>query len=211
MGANYSARLCEWIEENGVEGPRGGSLWQVGPRTLLPWLNEIESRFDELIVEQCGPGWLDWDSLRAELRLPRPTGGAAELAEEIQLMLVVRDLPEPPRQRAARLWQDFVLLQEEEVRPHQLPAGWGAALEYLLQGLYFAGGATQEEIGQSYGVSTSTVGLRFRTLVEMLGIVLFDSRARKRLLALRTVTVERGLLSEAEFNHRLMHGEPLLH
>jgi hypothetical protein len=214
MATSHAARLQDWLKRNQIDpGSYTRWLFEV-PDTIeaqtavLRLLNEIESRFDDIIVAQEGEGFLDWDKIREELALlPHPASPWNLLLETIRESFVTLGYPEARCQRAERLWRDFLFLQQEEGSSLQVPAGWVAALDYLLQNLYFSSKATQEEVGRRHNVSTSTVGLRFRALVDTLGIHLFDHPARKRLLAQRAIAIEGGRMSEAEFNRRLLRGE----
>lgn len=210
-------RLLAWLNRYPLDlGPVTRWL-KAGPTTpdeqaaLLRALNQLESRFDEIIEAREGPGWLDWDEVRKEWRLlPTPGTPWEALGRQLLETFAQQGYPATHGRRALRLWRDFLFLQDDEVSALQVPAGWVAALDYLLQGLYFSGQATQEEIGQRHNVSTSTVGLRFRALVDTLGLELYDHPARKRLMAQRTILVEGGRMSEAEFNRRLLQGETVL-
>lgn len=206
-------RLREWLVRTEIELGADARLLHTLPtnrgeqRRLLRLLNQIESRFDEAIAADLDPP-LDWAALREELHL-LPVGRnpwayvgarAAEIFRE-------EGYPEEQIQRAERLWHDFLFLQDGQIKPLQASAGWVAALDYLLQSLYFTASASQAEVGARYGVSASTVGLRFRALVDTLGVVLYDHRARKRLGAARALAVETGRMSEAEFNRHLLRGQ----
>ncbi|MBA3533104.1 MAG: hypothetical protein H0T73_14380 [Ardenticatenales bacterium] len=214
MAASHAARLQDWLKRNHIKsGSATRWLFEV-PDTLeaqtaiLRLLNEMESRFDDVIEAQEGQLFLEWDAIREELSLlPHPDAPWNALLGQLQEAFATPAYPESQRRRAERIWQDFLFLQEEEVSPLQVPAGWIAALDYLLQNLYFSSKATQEEVGRRHNVSTSTVGLRFRALVETLGVHLFDHPARKRLLAQRAIAIEGGRMSEAEFNQRLLRGQ----
>lgn len=211
---SHTARLQEWLEQHHIDiGSNIRWLLEVphdhpSQRAALRLLNEIESRFDEIIAVTEPNDPLNWDAIREELTL-LPNGDAAwyPLTEMIRPSLEGVTYQELHLRRAERLWRDFLVVQEEQLSDSQVPAGWVAALDYLLQSLYFMGKATQEEIGRRHSVSTSTVGLRFRAMVETLDVRLFDHPARKRLLAQRAIAIEGGQMSEAEFNQRLVRGE----
>jgi len=205
-------RLREWVTRSGVEVGADARLLRTLPtsrseqRRLLRVLNQIESRFDEVMAEDSNLS-LDWSALRTELRLypvgRNPWGYIGARAAEI---FKSEGYPEEQVQRAERIWRDFLFLQDGQIKPLQASAGWISALDYLLQSLYFTAVASQAEVGTRYGVSASTVGLRFRALVDTLGVVLYDHRARKRLAAVRALAVETGRMSEAEFNRHLLRG-----
>lgn len=175
----------------------------------LRFLNALESRFDELIERDLGRP-LDWRAVRQELDIWLPTTHpwwhVAQLAAE---GLSHEGFGPAEVERAGRLWGDFLLITGESLSPLQAPEGWAAGLDYLIRRLAFKGIRHQARIGQRYGVSPSTVSMRFRTLVETLGVVVFDHPARKRLHAMRALLVESGRLSEQEFRARMLAGELL--
>lgn len=216
MTGEHACWLAAWIERGGLALPAHGCL-RARPmqpreqRALLRLLNDLESRFDEVIAQERGRAPLDWGALREELQLA-PDAGRAGLGLLLDLRLTFTRWAYPAAhiQRGERLWRDFLFLQEEQLSAFQVAGGWLAALDYLLQGLYFTGDATQEAVARRHGVSPSTLGLRYRALVEALGLTLFDHPARKRLLARRALAVESGAMSEGEFNRRLLRGEPIL-
>lgn len=211
---SHTARLQEWLGRHHIDiGANIRWLLEVphdsaSQRVALRLLNEIESRFDEIIAVTEPINAPDWDAIREELTLlPNGESPWHMLTEMIRPSLAALPYHEAHLRRAERLWRDFLVVQEEQLSESQVPAGWMAALDYLLQSLYFTGKATQEEIGRRHSVSTSTVGLRFRAVVETLDVRLFDHPARKRLLAQRAIAIEGGQMSEAEFNQRLVRGE----
>ncbi len=212
MGSNNTERLLRWLAQQGLEH-EVDTTWRLDgtdekpvQNQIVRWLNQIESRFDDLMAAQQVA--LDWDEIRRELYLLSPDEAPlTEMVEQIRRTFARSGYSEEQRRRAVRLWRDFLFLQEEEVSPLQVMAGWLAALEYLLQGLYFTGSVTQGQMGKRHHVSTSTVGLRYRALVEQLQMELFDHPARKRLFARRAVAIEGRQMSESEFNRRLLRGE----
>jgi hypothetical protein len=205
-------RLRQWLIQYGIE-VEGQALLRPLPespddrRRLVRLLNRLESCFDEAIALDLGMP-LGWAAIREELDLYPPGRNPwAYISDRAREIFTERGYPPEQVERAERLWRDFLLLQEGQIKPLQASAGWVAALDYLLQSLYFSGEATQAEIGARYNMSASTVGLRFRALVDTLGVVLYDHKARKRLAAARALTVEAGRMSEAEFHRRLLRGE----
>ncbi len=213
MGSNHILLLQEWLSRHGLtsETDALASLLVRNGRTsqaaLLRWLNRIESRFDSLIGALEGDVPLDWGTIRHELALlPDPSSPLSDLPQVLRALLAAGPYSSEQLARAERLWQDFLFLQEGQVRPLQVPAGWAAAVEYVLQKLYFLGDSTQEQISLRHGVSISTMGLRYRALIEALDIQLFDTPARKRLLAWHALTIEGAGMSENEFNRRLLEG-----
>ncbi len=173
----------------------------------LRFLNEVESRFDEIIEQELDRP-LDWRQLRLELGIELPTTHpwwhVAQLAAE---GLVSQGFGAAEVERAGQLWGDFILLTGKSLSPLQAAEGWAAGLDYLVRRLTFKGTTHQAHVGRRYGVSASTVSMRFRALVETLGVVIFDHPARKRLHALRVLLVESGQLSEGEFHARVLMGE----
>lgn len=210
---SQAALLQEWLRRNRIsvgETERWLLLVPEGRESqvaTIRLLNQIESRFDDLLAATDG-GAIDWDLMREELSLmPRGRSPWADLGPQLRESLAVVGYDPARIARAERLWRDFLLVQEDQLSHLQVPAGWIAALDYLLQNLYFSAQATQEEIGRRHSVSASTVGLRFRALVESLDVRLFDHPSRKRLLAQRSIAVEGGQMSEAEFHQRLLRGK----
>ncbi|GEM_PF-6410794 len=173
----------------------------------LRFLNALESRFDELVAKELGQP-LDWWQVRRELEIPSPTThpwwSVAHLSARA---LYRRELGIAEIERMERLWGDFVLIVGEEVPALHHVEGWLAGLEYLVRRLAFVAPTRQAAIGRFYGVSASTVSLRYRVLVDTLGVVIFDHPARKRLHALRALLVESGRMDEAEFQARVLAGE----
>lgn len=214
MAISHAARLQEWLRRHDIDvGPDSPALLR-GPvarrarRRALRQLNGIESRFDDVLRADPQTRFLDWDVLREELDLLPPAHSPwLLLLETLRERLGSVGYHPLHVARAARLWRDFIVAEEEQLNSLQVPDGWIAGLDYLLQALYFVGDETQEGIGQRHNVSTSTVGLRFRALVEALNIHLFDHPARKQLMARRAIAIEGGQMSEEEFNRRLLQGD----
>ncbi|HBY99379.1 MAG: hypothetical protein M5U01_08490 [Ardenticatenaceae bacterium] len=205
-------RLGDWLARSGIELGVDVRLLRTLPanrneqRRLLRLLNQIESRFDDAMAEDLDPP-LRWNALREELHLiPVGRNPWSYIGARACEIFSAEGYPEEQIRRADRLWHDFLFLQDGQIKPLQASAGWISALDYLLQSLYFSAMASQAEVGVRYGVSASTVGLRFRALVDTLGVVLYDHKARKRLAAARALTVETGRMSEAEFNRHLLRG-----
>jgi hypothetical protein len=218
MDTSNGARLRHWLAEHGrhdelaalddYDDPlsRGAAA-----RRALRTLNRVESLFDDLITATRGAEYINWDALRAERGLlPARDARGIALLDDIAVTFTALDLPPARVQRLQRIWRDFLLLQERHLQPLQLPAGWLAALDYLHQCLYFTGSAHQAGIARRHAVSLSTVGLRFRALVETLDLQLFDNPARKRLVASRALAINGKGMSESEFNRRLLQGDPIL-
>lgn len=206
-------RLRAWLARHGLDHGEGAALAGERPATraaqveLLRLLNRIESRFDDVIAKEVVPP-LDWQAVRDALHLaPAPRNPWSYIGARAQERFSQAGYPPAHCARADRLWRDFLFLQEDQVKPLQVPTGWVAALDYLLQALYFTSEVTQSDLATTYGISASTLGLRFRALVETLGIELFDHPARKRLAATRALTVERGRMSSDEFARRLLRGQ----
>ncbi|HYN88507.1 MAG TPA: hypothetical protein VER55_08245 [Ardenticatenaceae bacterium] len=205
-------KLRNWLRRSGLQDEdasllSGPPTEPAGQQRALRFLNALESRFDESIATDLGAA-LDWGALREELQL-LPGARTPWLYLGARAAEIFRDRGDQAEhiERAERLWRDFLFLQEGQIKALQASSGWVAALDYLIQGLYFRDEATQAEVGARYGVSASTVGLRFRALVETLGVVLYDHPVRKRLAAARALAVETGKMSEAEFNRRLLRSE----
>lgn len=199
-------RLRAWLRASGVPHLPLESI-ESSPAEKIRCLNSVESRFDDIIGDEISPP-LDWRYIRQQLDLvPATRDGWYDLDKRVASLFSAQGYSPQQVVRARRLWWDFVLVGANILRETQAPEGWIAGLEYLIRRLYFVTPTKQREIAQRYHVSASTVSMRYRSLVQELGLVVFDHPSRKRLDGLRTLAVVRGSLSEREFRSRLLAGE----
>lgn len=205
LGGDYS-RLQAWL--------RG---WHVSHELLevselssaerLRHLNALESRFDNIVADEITPT-VDWERVRQELDLvPAKHDAWYEVTERIVRLFSAKGYSAQQIARARRLWCDFLVVGQAMLSETQAPEGWIAGLEYLIRRLYFVTPTKQRALAARYHVSASTVSMRYRSLVDVLGLVIFDHPSRKRLDALRALAVDTGSLSEREFRSRLLAGE----
>jgi len=177
-------------------------------RQILRLLNWLESIFDEEINDRFfESGELDWQELRHELGLTPTPEMKSPTLQEIEESLVagmqVLSCSSTMISRARRLWDDYVLITQGQIRPLNKPKSWAAGMTYLVLLLYFGEG-TQSEIGELYGVSGTTVSTRYYTLRRKLGVELFPNPLSKHRLALESL-IDLDQMSSYEV-YRLTYG-----
>jgi hypothetical protein len=188
-------KLCAFLQHADVRIPTGLSglasadmprsvLRGFGPmQAALRALNWLESVFDEEIGDyHYDAEGLDWRRLREELGLVPSTAMKSSALQEIEADLLESLESEgcSPAMiaRARQLWDDYVLLNQGQVRPMRKPESWAAGMEYLVRLLHFDWN-TQEEVGDAYGVSVATVSKRYHALHEELGVRIFSYPSHK--------------------------------
>lgn len=199
-------RLRAWLRLSRVPHV---ALEAVGsePAEKIRCLNRIESRFDDIVADDIAPQ-IDWRQVRHELDLlPARSDDWYAVGERAVNAFRAQGYSAEQAARARRLWHDFIVVAPHILRETQAAEGWIAGLEYLIRRLYFVTPTKQRAIAARHHVSASTVSMRYRSLVEELGVEIFDHPSRKRLDALRTLAVDTGTLSEREFRSRLLAGE----
>lgn len=205
LRGEYS-RLREWLRGSRIPHVPLETIAST-PAEKIRCLNSVESRFDGVIAEELTPA-IDWEHIRHELGLELSQQDAwYDVADRAVDVFYERGYSPEQLARARRLWYDFVIVGPHILSETQAPEGWIAGLEYLIRRLYFVTPTKQREIAVRHHVSASTVSMRYRSLVEELGLVIFDHPSRKRLDALRTLAVDMGALSEGEFRSRLLAGD----
>lgn len=200
------ARLRAWLRASHVPHVPLEAITST-PAEKIRCLNSVESRFDNILADEVTPP-IDWEYIRHELDLtPSQHDAWYDVAERTVSVFRIQGYSSAQIERARRLWCDFVVVGQHLLGETQAPEGWIAGLEYLIRRLYFVTPTKQREIAARHHVSASTVSMRYRSLVETLGLVIFDHPSRKRLDALRALAVDTGALSEREFRSRLLAGE----
>lgn len=200
------SRLQAWLHATNVPSLALNTVTAT-PVEQVRVLNALECRFDGVLADEMIPP-LEWGRIRRELELvPSREHPWYDVGDEAAGAFARHGYGPAQTARARRLWHDFILVESHVLNDMQAAEGWVAGLEYLLCRLYFLPRVNQREIADRHYVSTSTVSMRYRALVETLGVVVFDHPARKRLDALRTLAVDTGPLSEGEFRSRLLAGD----
>jgi len=183
------AKLRSFLQEMKLEVPTGLSdlMPAEEPQSLLKEvdrgqaalraLNGLESLFDEEIEEHLyDAGGLDWRKLRQELGLIPTAEMKSPVLQEVEADLVeemkLKGCSPAMINRAQQLWDDYIFLTQGQVSPLRRPEGWAAGMEYLVHLLYFEW-CTQAEAGDAYEVSAATVGKRYHTLRDELGVQIF--------------------------------------
>lgn len=190
------AKLCSFLREMELEVPAGlADLMSADePRSLLRdpgrtraalrALNWLESVFDEDIEEYFyEAGGLDWRKLREELGLIPTAEMKSPVLERIEADFTTgmraKGCSTAMVARARQLWDDYIFLTQGQVTPLRKPRSWAAGVHYLVSLLYFDW-LSQPEVGDLYKVSAGTVSKRYRTLLEELGVKVFQYLFEKR-------------------------------
>lgn len=168
----------EWVDKPvpilGGRTPREASKTPEGKKQLREMLKEFEQTTKSM-AEKKGYDPVDFNEIRKMLNLDKPEPEPlTQLQDRVEELFIEKTEGFYTRQQienGLQLWRDF---KKEYKSIRGKTEGWAAAVEYTINRLDFIN-LTQKEIGEKYGVSSSTVAAKYKLITDKLNVSVFDS------------------------------------